>query len=76
MQNKRLNERILQTNVYIFFSCRRVMTVAYLSKQINSDIADLLKVIFSVSLGSVGFYIHSFSLLFLFFVFSALVWLT
>jgi len=58
------------------YDCRRGMSVAYLSKQINSDIADRLKVIFSVSLGSVGFYIHSFSLLFLFFVFSALVRLT
>lgn len=42
MQNKRLNERILQTNVLTAcLSCRRGMTVEDLSKQINSDIADL-----------------------------------
>ena len=42
MQNKRLNERILQTNVLTAcLSCRRGMTVEDLSIQINSDIADL-----------------------------------
>lgn len=47
------------------------MTVAYLNKQINSDIADLLKVIFSVSLGSVGFlYTQLLSVVFVFCIFS------